>query len=325
MTKAHLGFAVSWLALFVALAAVVVSTLPGGGEFMGWFMFDDALVILNVILAFLLLRRPRPGVQPFRWPGARRLFAPWLIVTGCLAAIVLIGLHALLPLDLMLPSGQHLRLAALATGSASFPAAHGQSDGQALAIFAQGWVVFSFIGLCAWHMVSLREANGQEPGGDAMPARMVDDGVDPDGRRAFRRRMVILAIWTVTLAWSAASFGRFMDLRMCGAPFPWPFALVPPIFFSLSGLFAKRAQYMSPWLIELVDSRFGTGAYARFLVGLKPLLLMAVCALVGALAALRACDDQGGGAPFVSVFFASASVGFVLMHFVMRARKIEGV
>ncbi|MDP9125540.1 MAG: hypothetical protein M3N82_13220 [Pseudomonadota bacterium] len=325
MTKVHLGLAVSWLALFVGLAAVVVSTMPGGGQLMGWFMFDHGLVLLNLFLASWFLRRPRPGAPPFRWPGARSLFAPWLIVTGCLAASVLIGLHALLPLDLLLPSGHHLRLVALAAGSASFPAGHGQSNDQAFAVFAQGWVVFSFAGLCMWHMVSLRGAHRQESGSDATPGRPVDDGVDPDGRLAFRGRVLIGAIWVIALAWSALSFDQFMDHRMCGAPFPWPVALVPPIFFSVSALFAKRAQYMSPWLTELVDSRFGAGAYARFLVGLKPMLLLAVCGLVGALAALRACGEQGDGPPFVSVFFASASLGFALAHSIMRVRKIEGV
>ena len=322
MTKSLLGLVLSWVALAVALVAVGVSSLPDGGRYMGRFMFDHGLVILNVLLASWILRRRRPDAPPFRWPGARRLFAPWLVATGCLVAIVSIGLPVLLPFDLLLPSGQRVQL----VSHGMFPTPHAgrvQDEGQAFAMFAHAWTVFSFAGLCLWHLVALREAQGREPAGAREPARPHDFGVDPQGRLAFRRRLLIVAIWTLTLAWSLGALFvvPFIDRRMCAAPFPWAFALVPAVFFTVSGLFAKRAQYMSPWLSELVDSRFGAGATVRFLVGLKPLLMFAACSLVASLAALRACD----GLTFVSLFFASGGLGFALMHVVMRLRGIEGV
>ncbi len=320
MTRARFGLVLSWLALAVALVAVGVSTLPGGDRYMGGFMFDHGLVILNVMFASWTLRRRRAEAPAFRWPGARRLFAPWLLVTGGVVAIAMIALQTLPPVDLLLSSGEHFRMVA----HDALPApGHARDGGAAFGMFAHAWVLFSFGGLCLWHLVALREAQAREPVIAAGPARHGDFGVDPEGRLAFRRRLLIVAIWTLTLAWSAVALfvGSFFDRQLCVAPFPWQVALVPPVFFGLSGLFAKRAQYMSPWLSELVDSRFGVGAYARFLVGLKPLLMFATSAIVAGLVALKAC----GGVPFMALFFGSAGLGFALMHVAMRARGIEGV
>jgi hypothetical protein len=322
MTRARLGLALSWLALVVALAALGVSALPGGGRYMGAFMFDHGLVILNVMFASWTWRRRRAEAPAFRWPGARRLFAPWLLVTGGVVAITLIALQDVLPVDLLLSPGEHFRMV---THDTPLPPAlaHARDEGEAFGVFAHVWVLFSFAGLCLWHLVALREAQAHEPVIVAGTARDADFGVDPQGRLAFRRRALICAIWTLTLAWSAVALfvGPFFDRQLCAAPFPWQFALVPPVFFGVSGLFAKRAQYMSPWLSELVDSRFGAGAYVRFLVGLKPLLMFAASAAVAGLAALKAC----GGVPFMALFFGSAGLGFALMHVAMRVRGIEGV
>jgi hypothetical protein len=321
MTRAHFGLAVSWLALAVALVGLGVSMLPGGGRYMGGFMFDHVLVIVNMMAAGWTLRRRRPDAPPFRWPGMRRLFAPWLLVTGVLLAIVAVALPLLLPVDLLLPSGAHLQL----VRHELVPHAMGRvrDDGDAFSVFARMWVLFSFSGLCTWHVVALREAQARAPAVAAEPVRNADLGVDPQGRLAFRRRLLIVAIWTLVLGWSAGALflHPFVDRHLCDAPFPWPLALVPAVMFGLSGLFAKRAPYMSPWLSELVDSRYGAGAYARFLVGLKPLLMFAAGAVLAALAALKTC----GGASFMAAFFASAGLGFALHHVAMRLRGIEGV
>jgi len=297
--------------------------LPDGGRYMGGFMFDHGLVILNVMFASWTLKRRRAGAPPFRWPGAHRLFAPWLVVTGALLAIAMIALQALLPVDLPLPSGAHLQLVAHDLVPAPHGAGRGQDAGEAFGMFARMWVLFSFVGLCSWHVVALREAPSREPAAPVEAAGHADYGVDPQGRLAFRRRLLILAIWTLALAWSvvALSLSPFVERHLCEPPFPWPFALLPAVMFGLSGLFAKRAQYMSPWLAELVDSRWGAGAYARFLVGLKPMLLLAACAVLGGLAAMKAC----GGVSFMPVFFASGGLGFALAHVAMRVRGIEGV
>jgi hypothetical protein len=323
MTKARFGLALSWLALVVALVAVGASTLPDGGRYMGGFMIDHGLVILNVMFASWTLRRRRPDAPPFRWPGARRLFAPWLLATGGLVAIALIVLPVLLPIDLLLPLGQHLQLVSHSMIPTPHATGRAQDADQAFAMFAHAWVVFSFAGLCMWHLVALREAQAREPAGAIETARHPDYGVDPEGRLAFRRRVLIIAIWTLALAWSlvALFIVPFVGRQLCAAPFPWPFVLMPAVVFALSGLFAKRTQYLSPWLCELVDSRFGAGAYVRFLVGLKPMLMFAACSVLAGLAALKACD----GLTFMSLFFASGGLGFALMHFVMRARRIEGV
>lgn len=329
MTRARFFLALSWLALVIGLAAVFVSSTPGGGQWMDWFMVDHGLVLINIFVATSTLRRARRSAVPYRWPGLRRLFAPWLIATGCVAAAAMLALQVAAPVDLALPQGHHLQLVAHDFGSMQ-DHRHSQDPDETFSVFAHVWVLFAFVGLCLWHIVALRAEQARDPEPQAEPALATAisprERADADDRWAAWRLPLIVAIWAVAIAWSFVAMRIVPAREMCGAPLPWQFALLPPVFFGISGLFSRRAPYNAPWLAEIVDSRYGSGAWVRFLVSLKPILLIATCALCFAWSARQSCGGTGGvDPPFMSLFFASGALGFVLMHLALRARRIDGV
>lgn len=327
MTKIRVFVALSWLAFIVGLIAMVVSSIPGSGGLIGWFMFDHGLVILDIIVASYTLRRPRPSMAPFRWPGARRVLSPSLVVAGLVALSMYLVSRHLMPVDLLLASGHRLRV--VSTDAVDASGAGAVQAQQAFVVFARAGVGFAFVGLCLWHIVSLREQQALEPSTPVSPAAGIPlptrERADAQERTASQGRAVIVAIWALALAWSMLAMWTPPARDLCAAPFPWQFALVPPFFFTLSGLFAKRAPYNVPWFAEIVDSRLGAGATLRFLVSLKPMLLLALCAGCGSLAVRHSCAASGVESSFMPLFFASGGLGFVLLYAVLRLRKIEGV
>ena len=316
MTRARIFMALAWLALAIGLAAVVVSAKPGGGSLMGLFMVDHFLVLFIVFAATWVLRRARRSAEPFRWPGARRLFAPWLMVTAGVAVLVMTFFSALMPVDLFLPAEAHFRMVTVHGGAARADAT--------FAMFAHVWVIFALVGLGLWHVIGLRDAQAPLPEPAIGGASSSQEQPGADARLAPWRRVLIAAVWVLGLAWSVGAMVMFLPRQLCTAPIPWPFALVPLVFFPLSGLFAKRAPYDVPWFAEIVDSRFGAGAWSRFLVSLKPLLLIAVGGLCAGAVLFQTCAADGAAFPFISVFMASGGIGFLLLHVVLRLRKMDG-
>jgi hypothetical protein len=320
MTRAGIFQALSWLAFGVGLVAVVVSAIPGGELLMGWFMIDHVLVIAICMAATFTLRRPRPGVRPLRWPGARRLFAPHLVVAAVVALSTVFVLRELMPADLLLAAGHHLRF--VADDVVRMPRFAERHDSEVFGLFARAWVGFAFAGLCLWHVIGIRDEQARVV---AAPVAAAATRSPAQGSAPAGQRRVVVAIWGLAMIWSAASMALWHDGRLCHAPFPWPFALFPLVVFGLSGLFAKRSPFLAPWAAEVLDARFGPGATVRFLVALKPMLLLAASAGIGSLAMARVCGAEGVGASFVPLFFASAGLGFALSHIVMRKRRVEGV
>jgi hypothetical protein len=280
-------------------------------------------VILVLMVATFTLRRRRVGAPAFQWPGARRVFAPWLIAAGVVALLAVLALGNLMPVDLLLPRGHHLRLVPHGLGEATYPT-EGDKEDEAFGVFARVWVGLSFAAMCLWHLIALRDAPAVDPARVADARTGAASPSAPAASPGSQRRLVF-AIWLLMLIWSGVSFSLVDRSPLCRAPFPWPVALMPIVFFGLGGLFQKRSPFMAPWLAEIIDSRFGAGATERFLVALKPMLLFAASSVVGAISVARACSRGGGDLPFPALFFAAGGIGFALMHLAMRLRKIEGV
>ncbi len=230
MTRARLFQALAFPALVVGLAAVFVSAIPGAGEFMGWFMFDHVLVLFVFGVGTWVLRRTQRSAVPLRWPGARRLFAPWLVATAAIAMGAMLALHVLAPVDLLLLPGHPLRLVANDFGTNAPPTPDGRAD-QGFGMFAHVWVIFALAGLAMWHVIGIRDEQARAPA-------------------------------------------------------------------------TVEEQPVSPVQLPRADD-----GLARW----RPVLV------------LQSCATEGAAVPFISVFMASGGIGFLLLHVVLRLRKMAGV
>jgi hypothetical protein len=204
-------------------------------------------------------------------------------------------------------------------------------------MFARGWVLFSFIALCLWHVVILR-LRPVEPGSTgagageaglsatAMPSTLESAVSAPPSSVS---TLAIVGIWLAVLASSVLQFMQPIEPTMCTAQFPFPVivALMPFVVFGFGAMRAKHSFFYSPWIAQIVDARYGAKSYERFLVRLKPMLLFAAGFLAIAATAMVQCGKSVTDLyeAMMPTFFVSCGAAFVLMHFLMRWRKLPGV
>jgi hypothetical protein len=103
--------------------------------------------------------------------------------------------------------------------------------------------------------------------------------------------------------------------------------VMPILFFGAMPLWARHSPFYHPTLAHYVDGRFGEGAFASFLVRLRPLLLFAVASVVqGGRGLLHAMHANSPSAAYAdSGFIVSAGIGFALANELFYLRRAVGV
>jgi hypothetical protein len=207
---------------------------------------------------------------------------------------------------------------------------------EAYSFFARGWVLFSFIALCLWHFVMLRlrlaEAGieARATSGEVMlasvPATLEPVAAGPPSTAS---TLAIVGIWLAVLASSTLQFMRPIDPAMCSAEFQPPFvvALMPFVVFGIGAILIRHSPFYSTWIAQIVDAKYGPKAYETFLVRLKPILLFGMGAFANAAVTMDQCGKSLTDfyQSMTPTFFASTGAACVMMHLVMRWRKLPGV
>ena len=86
------------------------------------------------------------------------------------------------------------------------------------------------------------------------------------------------AFWLLMLVGSAFE-GYFFPELVNPPSIPianWILFLFPVAGFSLFSFFVNVSPFFVPPLVEAIDPRFGKNAYEKFLIQLKPILMLAV-------------------------------------------------
>jgi hypothetical protein len=92
--------------------------------------------------------------------------------------------------------------------------------------------------------------------------------------------------------------------------------LLPFVFFVLAAFFQRHKQFTWPVITRAVDARFGEGAFARFLIRLRPIALFALaCFALGGTGLISThLTTQATGAYVVSGFFLSGGLGLLTAY-----------
>jgi hypothetical protein len=103
--------------------------------------------------------------------------------------------------------------------------------------------------------------------------------------------------------------------------------VMPVLFFGVMLFWMPHSPFYQPRIASLIDARFGTNAFASFLVRLKPLLMFAVGSVLQGVLGLWQDFSVGGnsGAYAIHGFFVSGGIGFALVHAVLFYRRAPGV
>lgn len=102
------------------------------------------------------------------------------------------------------------------------------------------------------------------------------------------------------------------------------FVLLAPIVLStLFGFKARGYPFDIPSLSARVDSLCGPGAYARFLVDVKPLLLFGMSGMVAGFGQLFLLyQQQSGTTPFHAAFMFSTGISFLIVRIILKKRGL---
>lgn len=289
---ARFGQGLSAFLLVASFAAVVASSRPEWSRIVVYLMWNHVAILAATWSAGYSLRRLSLAGKGRASPRPRELFAPWILG------------------------------AALASGAAAIPVWRSAPDPEGFAVFARGWVVFSFMSLLMWRFVLLSRRDAQSAEVAAPPAAAAPDG--------WKSTVAIVAIWIVVIGWGLLGVARPSATLLCAAPMPPGLqslvVLMPLVVFVAMALFSKRSPFASPWLASLADERFGAGSHDRFMVRLKPLLLFSASGFVGAATLAMGCRQAEAAYPGMPVAFLSCSgMGFALAHVIMRRRGIPGI
>lgn len=117
----------------------------------------------------------------------------------------------------------------------------------------------------------------------------------------------------------------------CLTQFPRDFALasiaLPFAIFGVAALRAPHSPFFAPRLAAFIDARAGHGSLESFLVRLKPMLLFGTGGLIDGWHQLWWCDQAGLPVTLQSKgwFYISGGAAFILMHVILRLRKVPAV
>ncbi|MEW5789850.1 MAG: hypothetical protein AB1899_18570 [Pseudomonadota bacterium] len=142
--------------------------------------------------------------------------------------------------------------------------------------------------------------------------------------------VIAISIWAVALI---PGVFRLADPSavICRPGFPLdvaPFVLLMPfIMFGFAALKAPHSPFLVPKLAAFITARTGRESYQSFLVQFKPILFFGIGGLLDGLSQLRSCLQLEGS---LSVnahgwFFVAGGISFLVMHAILKFRKVPGV
>jgi hypothetical protein len=349
MKSAQLLLRLSALLLLISLSALIVRANAEWAS--GFpFMFGMQLAVILVFAAAMTRLRKMPsGAMPLM----RAIFPPWLIVAAAVGLIA-IGHHV------MVASNETTLKSLSGAPVTSTQWRHSIEDGRYYArvnqepereiskseydavqretfpIFACFWVGFSVAALFMWNLVVERlkateAASDTAVAGEfgAMQSPRTPAQADLTATASTGSSTVIAGIWCAAVLLSLVHLTRLVDPQICNAPFPpLVIILMPFVVFGFGAFRAKYSPFYLPWIAQIVDAKYGERTYERFLVRLKPLLMFGVSSIASAVTAAAKCGqsaDNWSGLMTMPIFFLSTGLAFMMMHFVMRYRKVLGV
>jgi hypothetical protein len=148
--------------------------------------------------------------------------------------------------------------------------------------------------------------------------------------------IVTLSAVIVVAIWAAALIPRLLGLvdssaTHCSPSFPrgtMPFVLLMPlVVFGFAALKAPHSPFLVPRLAALINARTGRESYQSFLVQFKPIVLFGIGGLLDGLSQLRSCYQLEGSVRVNTHgwFLVAGGISFLLMHVILKLRKVPGV
>jgi hypothetical protein len=140
----------------------------------------------------------------------------------------------------------------------------------------------------------------------------------------------------IVFAWAASLILGLLGLAdptasMCKPNLPSnmaPFVLLMPfVVFGFAALIAKGSPFLVPKFAASITARTGRPSYETFLVRFKPMLFFGSSSILGGLSELRSCFQSEGsvGISAHGWFFVAGGAAFLLMHGILKLRKVPGV
>lgn len=143
--------------------------------------------------------------------------------------------------------------------------------------------------------------------------------------------IIIIGIWAAVLISRLAPLLEPATLLSCKARLPpamAPFVLAMPfVVFGIGAFRAPHSPFLVPKLAALITARTGRKSYEMFLSRLKPMLLFGVGGILDGASQLRSCLQLGDsfGIHARGWFFVAGGTAFILMHCILKYRKVPAV
>jgi hypothetical protein len=333
--------------LVVSLVAVIACMRVEWAAVVPFLMWNHVAVLIVFGMALFTWRRITDS-SGRNFPRLRELFAPWVVGLAVISAALAIpdwrpppGKVAVTPEGTII-SSHHWRRSP--DGTRYFETVNRgpereitKAEYEELArgtysFFARAWVLFSFLSLVVWRAIALRrQAMLIPPIAEHGAAPRAAGSMTGEHVAGWKLTAAIFTIWVFVIASSLlGSMPGSMGTR-CSPVFPdamrFVVVLMPPVFFAGAALFIRSSPFVSPWIANRINEKFGAGEYERFIERLKPLLLFSATGLIGAVKLMFECG-QAGASPIdwtMPGFLASGGLSFAILHGILRWRRIPGV
>lgn len=330
--------------LFVSLFAVIACTRLEWSRIFPYLMWNHVAVIAMVAYGTFAVRRSSRRSTVRGSVRAGELFSRPILIVALIAAIVAIPNWGAARWDMgQAPDGSTAtshHWHASSDDSRYFEsfdrgpdreitqARYEQLNRALYSIFARMWVLLSFLALMIWRFAALSSRDEiLNPGNRATKPTVF---VGATGLPQWKSTALIAIIWTLVIGGNLVSFAQGRHQAACSISIPPEMQLIvwgmPIAFLCVAALFVKRPPFISPWIASLIDETWGSGYSTDFMARLKPLLLFSVAGLIGSLAIVKGCwqDGQGPVDWTMPGFLLSGSVAFALMHLILRWRRVPG-
>lgn len=140
----------------------------------------------------------------------------------------------------------------------------------------------------------------------------------------------IVATWSVTLVLGVMAIFDPVP-SMCQPDFPSHIVLfvliMPFVVFGFAAIKAQTSPFLIPRLAASITAWTGNPSYETFLVRFKPMLFFGSSSILSGLSELRSCFLLEGsvGINAHGWFFVAGGAAFILMHIILKMRKVPGV
>ena len=132
-----------------------------------------------------------------------------------------------------------------------------------------------------------------------------------------------MVLWALSVGSALLTFVVPVQPTVCADSPPLLLQLLPLPFFVILACFARRSPFLVAPIATLITRHTGAPSYETFLVMLKPILMFSVAGLVTAIGLSWQCRESSANNP--SLFLFSGAVAFLLMHVILKYRKVPGV